>query len=98
MKKGIYSVFDEKALVFGMPMVFIRDEEAIRSLTSLVNSKGTMLNMYPSDYKFYKIGSIDDVSGEIVSCKPEFLKHGLDVLLSEGGEGAKKVEPEPVVV
>ncbi len=66
MIKGVYSIFDEKAATFGMPMCFIRDEEAVRSFDVIANEKNSMLCMYPGDYKLYKLGTIDDVAGKIV--------------------------------
>lgn len=84
MKKGIYSVFDEKAMTFGMPMLFIREEEAIRSFTSIVNNGESMLSAYPNDYKLYFLGTMCDTSGKI-DCVPQptFVRHALDVLVKK---------------
>jgi len=84
MKKGVYAIFDEKAGTFGPPMLFTRDEEATRSFDSIVKSENSMLNKYPSDYKMYKLGSMDDCSG-MIECvpQPEFMHNAVDFVVAD---------------
>lgn len=87
MEKQVFSLYDEKAVAFTQPFFMHQKGQALRSLDGLVNSKDTQVNQYPGDFKLYKLGVFDDVSGKITSLsEPEFVAHASDFLKNEKGE------------
>lgn len=73
---NVYSVYDEKALVYGFPTCFSTDGLALRSFSDLVSNPNSNVNKYPSDFKLYRIGEFNDASGEMTSITPVFLAVG----------------------
>lgn len=72
----VYSVYDEKALVYGLPVCFSTDGLALRSFADLVSNPNSNVSKYPSDFKLYRIGEFNDNTGEMISCTPVFLAVG----------------------
>lgn len=83
---NLYSIKDIKANRFQGVVPFPNDDMAKRAFTSAVNSSESagLLSQYPEDVQIFRLGSFDDVSGEIQS-KQEFLWNGLDLKI-KGGE------------
>lgn len=65
----MYSVFDSKAAIFGVPFFYLRDEIALRAFGDLVNEPGTLPSRHPEDFSLFYIGEFDDFSGEVIPCK-----------------------------
>lgn len=81
MIKGIYSILDVKSGTYGVPMVFVRREEAVRAFTGMVNTEGNMIHTYPEDFTLKRLGDFDDVSGKIdVVDSPEYIQRASDVV------------------
>lgn len=72
----VYSVYDEKALVYGLPTCFSTDGLALRSFADLVSNPNSNVNKYPSDFKLYRIGEFNDNNAEMISCTPVYLAVG----------------------
>lgn len=71
MLKRIYSIYDQKAGLFGPLMAFNRDGEAMRALDSTVNSqKQSQVSTHPEDFKMFFMGTFDEESGEMIPEKP----------------------------
>jgi len=73
---GLYSVYDEKAQVYGLPTCFSTDGLALRSFEDLVSNPNSNVNKYPSDFKLYRIGEFNDNNAEMISCTPIYLAVG----------------------
>lgn len=65
MLKGIYSIYDEKAQVFQTPFFSVQELEAKRQLHFLVLDETTFISKFPNDFRLFRLGSIDTVSGVI---------------------------------
>lgn len=75
----VFSVFDEKAQVFGQPFFLPHNGIALRSFSDLVQDSQTSINRHPEDFKLYLIGSYDDNSGSLNPvAQPEFLANATD--------------------
>lgn len=75
----VYSIFDEKAAVFGVPFFMKNKGIALRAFGDLIKDGNTSINKHPDDFKLYYLGEFDDNSGSLVSCKqPEFIAHAVD--------------------
>lgn len=72
----VYSVYDEKALVYGLPICFSTDGLALRAFADLVSNPNSNVNKYPSDFKLYRIGEFNDTTGELISNIPVYLAVG----------------------
>ena len=72
----VYSVYDEKALVYGLPVCFSTDGLALWSFADLVSNPNSNVNKYPSDFKLYRIGEFNDANAEMTSITPVFLAVG----------------------
>ena len=64
----LYSVYDRVARVYADPFVSVNDATAARSFTLAQSSPDTMLFASPGDFQLWYIGSIDNISGELLSC------------------------------
>ena len=78
MLKNTYSLLDTKAQTYTNPFYFAQNGEALRALDGIVNDGQTQVSKYPEDFQLYKIGTFDDVSGEIKGHEPEFIAKALD--------------------
>ena len=79
MKLLAFSVFDEKAAVFGSPIFCATRGLAVRSFSDAVNQKDSPLYIHASDYKLYLVGEFDTVNGSFtVVTTPEFMYNALD--------------------
>lgn len=79
MKLLAFSVYDEKAGVFGVPFCMAHRGLAIRAFSDLVADVNTTVHKHPSDFKLYTIGEFDDNSGALISLsQPEFLQNASD--------------------
>ncbi|UOK21009.1 nonstructural protein [Chifec microvirus UA13_24] len=58
-----YAVFDDKTSSYQNPFFSVSDGAAVRIFTSGIRAQGTVLNEYPSDFKLYKVGEFDELSG-----------------------------------
>lgn len=78
-KVGLFSVKDVKVAEFGVVIQHKTDAEAVRSLTTFVNSGADhVMAQHPSDFVLYCVGSIDTESGII---SPETTpRHIVDVI------------------
>lgn len=69
-----FSVYDEKAQVFGSPIFAVNKGLAVRSFGDAIAQTDSPLNKHASDFKLYHVGEFDTVSGALTSCpQPEFL-------------------------
>lgn len=65
MKTNIYSVYDKKAECFSQPFNMVNDAVAMRVIKNCVRDKTHNYGQNPEDYALYKIGTFDDVVGEL---------------------------------
>lgn len=70
MNVNIYSLYDEKAQVFGNPFIRKFDGQAIRDCIDLVNDSNTSVSRHPSDFTLYNIGTFDDDKALIKPINP----------------------------
>ena len=75
----VFSVFDEKAGVYGNPIFVAKRGAAVRSFSDAVQEEGSKFAKHAGDYKLYYLGDFDNVSGELIKLKaPEFVAHASD--------------------
>lgn len=70
MKVGLYAVRDAVGGTLGMVQAFQNDGVAIRSLEYMAKHGAQQLAIVaekPGDFTLYCLGTLDDVSGELVS-------------------------------
>jgi len=72
----LYSVYDEKALCYGIPTSFPTDGIALRSFSEVAQDPDTQIHKYPSDFKLYFIGTFDEMTGQLDTCVPVYLANG----------------------
>lgn len=65
-----FSIYDTKAEIFNPPFYQRNAGEAARSFSKIVNESNSLLNQYPEDYVLIQIGSFNDETGMLESCKP----------------------------
>lgn len=93
MVMNVYSVFDSVAGVFSRPYFLNNDNLAVRAFGDAVADKSTGLYVHVDDYKLYKIGVFDDISGQLVACDtPQFISNASDFksLIKEGFNESSK--------
>lgn len=75
---NLYSVYDEVAQTFNAPFPEANDKSAMRAFGTVCNDSASILSKHPGDYYLYKIGKMDEHSGDLVSCPPDRLCRGTD--------------------
>lgn len=76
MQTFAYSVYDNKALVYGLPFFGVTDGFAVRAFTELANDLNTTVGRHPSDFSLFCVGSYEDQTGALVPLSP--LRHVID--------------------
>ncbi len=81
---NIYSIYDEKATVYQNLITFNTNGQALRVLADIVQDPKTTINKHPSDYKLYRLGSVDDNSGVITPLPvPELIGNAIDYVVEQ---------------
>lgn len=70
MINSFFSVYDSKAAVFCTPFFSENNHTALRAFRYAANDQTTEIGKYPSDYTLYKIGTFDNLTGEILPVEP----------------------------
>lgn len=79
MKLKVFSIYDEKALVYRNPFFMAHDGQALRAFGDLVGDKDSEVAKHPEDYTLYRLGEYDDCSGVFESLKaPVFMSRAVD--------------------
>lgn len=73
MKTKVFSLYDAKAKMFGVPFYMQTVGLAIRALQDLTNDKNTLVNRHPSDFTLYEIGEFDDSDAKTENLIPIHL-------------------------
>lgn len=77
----IFSIYDEKAETFSLPLTHSSVSVAIRSFTAGCKNPQSFLNQFPSDYALYLIGSFDENNAQINSYpQPRFIVRASEIL------------------
>ncbi|QXP07895.1 MAG: nonstructural protein [Arizlama microvirus] len=67
----LFSVRDNKVSSYLRPFVEQSEIQAIRGLTSVVNSgEKSQINDYPEDFDLYLLAEMDDITGKIIPQEP----------------------------
>ncbi len=74
----LYSVYDEVAQTFNAPFPEANDNSAMRAFGTVCNDPASILSKHPGDYYLYKVGSMDEHTGELIDCFPERICRGTD--------------------
>jgi len=83
----LFSIYDEKTLVFGQPFQAKTQGEALRMFAAAVNQPDSLLNDYPNDFTLYQIGSFNSENGLLTSeCPLVNITRGSNVLLPSKAE------------
>ena len=89
MKASMYAVFDTIAEAFKAPFVQANDNMAIRLFNNAANDPKSDIYQNPEDYRLYRVGKFDDVSGALESEEiPHFLSNA-QLNLKLGDKDAK---------
>lgn len=78
MQLFAYSVYDNKALVYGTPFFAVNDGSAIRSFYDLSNDPNTTVGRHPSDFSLFCVGAYDDQNASLVAAAP--VRHVVDAM------------------
>lgn len=77
---NLYSVYDEVAQIFNAPFPEANDKSAMRAFATVSVDPASVLSKHPGDYYLYKVGTMDEHSGELMNCPPERLCRGSDFI------------------
>lgn len=71
----LFSIYDEKAMVYSNPFVANSDVEAQRIFTDMIVFGGdNLISKHPSDYSLYRICDYDNKSGIVVNSQVIFVQ------------------------
>lgn len=79
----LYSVRDKAVVAFMPPFSQAADGAAIRSFMDAVNDVKHEFNRHASDYDLYRLGDMDDITGQFVHCEPVLLLSGFAALIKD---------------
>ncbi|QGH73234.1 MAG: DNA binding protein [Microviridae sp. ctKAt32] len=86
MRTNIFSVYDSKALCYGVPFFMATVGAAVRAFQDVANDVNSVINRHPMDFVLYKIGEFDDEKGIVESLQPFIsLGHGGDFVKPVSG-------------
>lgn len=71
-----YSVYDNKALVYGVPFFAPTDGYAVRAFGDLANDPNTTVGRHPGDFALFCVGSFDDSHAVLQPVSP--VRHVID--------------------
>ncbi|AXH77468.1 MAG: nonstructural protein [Microviridae sp.] len=60
-----FAVLDIKAELYGAPFFMSTNGEAVRAFKDLANDQNTTIGRHPEDYRLMRLGTFDNVSGEL---------------------------------
>lgn len=89
MKMNLYSIYDNKALVYAIPFCAANHATALRMFGSACEDRGTNLNKYPNDFCLYCIGEFDDSNGMVIT-------NTTHINLGLAAQFSNDVNPKPV--
>lgn len=76
MQTNAYSVYDNKALVYGTPFFAPTDGAAVRLFQELANDLNTTVGRHPNDFSLFCVGSFDDQHAVLTGVSP--MRHVVD--------------------
>lgn len=75
MNRKMYCLYDYATNNYMNPLVFVNDGEAIRWMTTVVNSKEeSNVSLYPHQFRLVYLGSFDDQSGKFTNEQMDVLE------------------------
>lgn len=63
----IFSIYDEKASAYLQPFFMQNEQQAVRAILDIMHDGSHTFYRFASDYTFYRLGNIDNVTGIIFS-------------------------------
>lgn len=96
MKLNIYAVFDSKAAAYASPFFMQRDTMALRAFTDLTNDRQSSINKHPEDYSLWKIGSYDDDTGLVESCKLHSIANAASLIIVNPTPTFPNMDPKKI--
>lgn len=83
MKYDIYS-YRDKVTGFGLLMLDVNEQSAVRGFTFAVNGKYDLMTFKPSDFDLYRVGTFDNNTG-VISAEsiPVMICNGESVVSNE---------------
>lgn len=70
---NVYSIFDAKAAVFGLPFFSHNNALAMRNIEAAMMEGNAMFAKFPADFQLYHVGSFDDGTGELRPSNPTIV-------------------------
>jgi len=80
MKSQIYAIFDTCSGIYEKPFFHTADDAVKREFQDVVNTEDHPINKHPEHYSVWRLGSFDNLNGNIVDEKNECLWTGLEAL------------------
>lgn len=84
----VYSIRDEAVGVFGVPMIFSTDVEALRSFHRICQDRESWIYHSPEDFALFHIGHWDEQEAKLVSTTPRRIAGALHFRSKVNGENA----------
>lgn len=79
----VYSIRDSKAELWLQVLVFDRDALAVRAMVDMVRSVGHPVNLHPSDYDLYCVGTFDRTTGFLTASEPYHITSAVHLVSHE---------------
>lgn len=73
MNLNAYSLLDTKTGIFNTPFFMAHTGQAVRACIDLGTDLSTTVGRHPADYMLVKLGTFDDVTGDLHRQPPESL-------------------------
>jgi len=83
MKNNIYTVKDSCAGFYQRPFTAQSDGAAMREFADIAKDREHPIGKHPEHYSLWRLGTFNDVNGEIAVELKECLAHAHDLLTSE---------------
>ncbi len=80
MKAQIYAIFDTCAGIYEKPFFHTADDAVKREFQDVVNTPDHPINKHPEHYSIWRLGSFDNLTGDIVDEANECLWQGIEAI------------------
>lgn len=80
MKQNIYSIYDTASGLYSRPFFTKSDAEAVRSFSDIATDAEHPIGAHPEDYTLFRLGTFDDVCGELHNEANESLATALELV------------------
>jgi len=93
----VFSVYDSKALIYGVPFFMPTVGGAVRAFSDVCNDPQSTINRHGGDFSLFQLGEFDDSKGALIGISPYILLgHGSDFIANKAVADVSRAVSQPL--